>query len=225
MYETNQEVQNEELIPEKSSIIEIMEQIIKYDEEHEKLIKFGELLPNGKSFITSIFSNYSEIKEVVEFLLLHGVDVNQTDKELISPLEHAIKINSIELVQVLVDTNKIEFQSQIKNGFTYLHLAASNKESTILSFLLQMNKIDINSVNALGETPFMIACKELNIDNINLLFHKENIDYLHCNNYGKDALDILVSLSPDEKQSIKQSKEQFYNKLISIINDILDPND
>ena len=77
--------------------------------------------------------------------------------------------------------------------------------------------IDINSVNELGDTPLFEACKSKSIRNINLLFKRENLDYLHCNNKGECALDIVVQLSPNELEAIKQNREKYHNKLISII--------
>ena len=80
IFEMNQEQINKESLPKKCSIIEMMERLVNYDNEHEHLIKFDKLLPKGKSFFTAICSNYSDIGAVCNFLIEHGVDPNIPDK-------------------------------------------------------------------------------------------------------------------------------------------------
>ena len=198
----------------------MMEKLLNYDNEHAHLINFEQLLPNGKSFFTAISSDYEGVGVVCDFLIEHGVDPNQPDKHGVYPLEHAIKINSLDLVTSLVNSNKINYNQLLINGFTYLHLAAQNKDSLILSLILEKNEIDINAVNEQGNTPLIEACKSQCIDNINLLFKKDNLDYLHCNKDGKDALGIISNSLPQiELESIKLNKEKYLNTLISSIDE------
>ena len=223
IFEMNQEQINKESLPKKCSIIEMMERLVNYDNEHEHLIKFDKLLPKGKSFFTAICSDYSDIGAVCNFLIEHGVDPNTPDKDGIYPLEHAININSIDMVTSLVNSEKMNFEQHV-NGSTYMHIAAKNKNSKILSLLLQKSQIDINSVNEKGETPLIEACKSKCIDNINLLFKNDSLDFLHCNKDGKDALDIILVSLPNEIESIRQNKEKYHNLLISRVYEMLSSN-
>lgn len=52
---------------------------------------------------------------------------------------------------------------------------------------------DINITNSQGETPLMCACRCRNSDIIKLLFNFDNLDFLHRNNNGEDALQISKS--------------------------------
>ena len=87
----------------------------------------------------------------------------------------------------------LQIKKFLGNYIHYLHIAAINKNSKILSLLLQKSQIDINSVNEKGETPLIEACKSKCNDNINLLFKNDSLDFLHCNKDGKDALDIILN--------------------------------
>lgn len=53
--------------------------------------------------------------------------------------------------------------------------------------------------------------------NVGLLFKDDNLDYLHCNNKGEDALDTIKKLPLIEHEAAKQSKKAYYDKIISII--------
>ena len=208
----------------QGTIIEIMNQIFDYDEEHSHLIDFTKLLPNGKSFFTSLTNNISE--DIIEFLIIHGADPNMPDKNGISPLEHAIILKSAIFAKKLIDTNKIIF-SKLEKCNSYLHIAAKFDllyNAPILNLLLNTNMIDINSVNDNGETPLMIACKAKNCSVIDLLFQKDNLDYLHCDKNGNDALRIVKLLPINEEKEARQSKEAYHKKIISIITELIQKN-
>ena len=194
----------------------MMSKIYNYDKKHSHLIDFTKLLPNGKSFFTSISKDCSEISSAVEFLIKHDAYPNVPDKDGIYPLEYAIKINSLPFIKSLIDSNIINFQQLVK-GNTYLHIAAAfTNDSKAFDFLLKTNLFDINSINDKGETPLMIACKARNLQAINLLFENNNLDYLHCDENGIDALNILNPFT--SYKDVKQSKEAYHKKIVSIIN-------
>lgn len=73
------------------------------------MIDFSKLLPNGKSFFTSISSNFRNINEIVDFFLQHGCDPDEPDQKGVYSLEHAIKLGSYPFAHLLIQTNKIDF--------------------------------------------------------------------------------------------------------------------
>lgn len=52
--------------------------------------------------------------------------------------------------------------------------------------------MDINVVNDLGNTPLMESCSYKTDCHFNEFFKYDNLDYLHRNNKGKDAIDLLI---------------------------------
>ncbi|KAK8894591.1 hypothetical protein M9Y10_023027 [Tritrichomonas musculus] len=216
IWKTNQNVMDAQLIGDKITLIEMIEKIYNYDNEHDHIINFDKFFQNGRSFFTVIVNDFPEISEVCDFLIEHGADPNKADKNGNYPLEHAIRINSLGMATSLLNSNKFNL-NQTKNGFSYLHLAAQNKDPAILSLLIENAGIDINSVDERGETPLMHACRSCSIECINCLFRKDNLDYLHRNKKGKDALDIFIPLPSDKKESIKKDRTKFHDTLCSIL--------
>lgn len=78
---------------------------------------------------------------------------------------------------------------------TYLHLAARLNDPTILKELLNCKFIDVNSTDECGETPLIEAFRMNLSANIKELFKMVDLNHLHCNNEGKDALQILSNSS------------------------------
>lgn len=199
---------------------DVMKKIYEYDQNHSKSIDFKKLLPNGKSFFTCISRNFDKIKEVSDFLLERGVDPNMPDANGIYPLENAVMINSLGFICSLIESNKIDYH-QLSNGNSYLHIAASFTNINTFQYLLDLNQFDMNSTNNDGETPLFYACKSKNVAIVDLLFSSINdLDYLHCNKNGLDALSIVIKLNPDEIKKVKESKESYHQKIISSIKEM-----
>ncbi|KAK8898237.1 hypothetical protein M9Y10_000515 [Tritrichomonas musculus] len=202
----------------EKSPVDVMNLLYDYDNEHDHLIDFHKLLPNGKSFFSVINRSSRYDIEIVDFLLQHGVDPNQPDKFNYYPLENAIVIHSKDFVTSLLHTNQIDFSVKIPfkkyqndnltNKFnpikstnsillniegleyvSYLHLAAATS-SVILNEFLNVNDIDVNVTNNLGETPLMMAVRHRKRDCITSLFQRNDLDYLHKNKKGQNAIDI-----------------------------------
>lgn len=212
------------------SVFNILEDLLQYDQKHSHLIDCNKLLPNGKSFFT-LKKNSLQIENYVDFFIEHGADPNIPDKEGIYPLEHAIKLNSKGFVSSLIESEKVDLNQkiQVKNSsssndgnkslVSYLHIAAESTNDHILKIFLSNDLLDVNIVDDLGETPLMHACRFKKKANIELLFEKDDLDYLHCNNEGDDALMIAhkISLSTENIETPK-NKEDYFNKLIKEIN-------
>lgn len=169
--------------------IEILKALVDYDSKHLQFIHFGQLLPNGKSVFTQITtiqqsyyyanpcrpgffnsryqSNAKEIDEgtsqYIGFLLDHGADPNKPDLFGVYPLQHAIQIESIPLVKVLLNSGKINYSvkintDQIKNG-TYFHLTAF-ASAEITDQLTSRGIFDPDAKDDLGHTADMIRKME-----------------------------------------------------------------
>ncbi|KAK8842518.1 hypothetical protein M9Y10_026110 [Tritrichomonas musculus] len=201
---------------EDESLIQVMNKLYEYDKEHDNLIDFSKLLPSGKSFLTAFQSNTGSEEEAINFLLDHGCDPDEPDKYNVFPLQNAINSKLIGVINALVDSDKIDLQKQIPllndnekdssakpKYTTYLHIAASIPEPSVLQALLSKKKFDVNATDELGDTPLITACKHKRKRNINSLLCINELDCFHCNKDGKDALSILDPLAPKTKDLIK----------------------
>lgn len=61
-----------------------------------------------------------------------------------------------------------------------------------------------------------------------MLFKKDDIDFLHCNKKGKDALEIiqisnlskgLQQLSPTEIENARKNKEYYHQKILEMLSE------
>ncbi|KAK8880443.1 hypothetical protein M9Y10_003117 [Tritrichomonas musculus] len=184
---TNQD-QNRKI--EFSARIDIMDELLDYDENHFHLINMNNLLPNGKSFFTSINCDCQNLEDIVQYYLVHGVDPNMPDSFGVYPLEYAILNRSYCFFRNLLNSNRIDMSVRLKkNNQTYLHLAAV--DSNMFKDIYNRNQIDINVKDDLGETPLMKVCTFFDVAIWIILFKDDNLDYKHRNNIGEDALDIV----------------------------------
>lgn len=87
-----------------------------------------------------------------------------------------IRSGKVDLTRRFILIEEKFIFSESKNA-TYLHLAACLKSSEILSELLDKNIYDINCKDNSDETPLIKAVKHKSLNNINLLFSKDNLDY------------------------------------------------
>lgn len=202
--------------------IDLLTFLINYDREHDNLIDLKKLLPTGKSFFTSLFSDLNNFKETVNFLLNYGADPNLPDVEQVYPLEYAIRVNSLEFVSALIDSNKIDFSQKVpsKKHYdytdakykTYLHLAAESINTRILNELLKQKVIEINVTDDIGNSPLIEACRNYQIQNIEKLFEFDNLDFLHRNKEGKDALAVMKGQNAPENV---EDKNEYLKLLLS----------
>ena len=121
----------------------------------------------------------------------------------------------------MIETGKIDFTQKIKTTLlskpiytTYLHLATENCATTVIKAMLDGKFIDINATDELGNTPLIYACILKQQRSIQYLFEKDDIDFLHKNNEGNDALRIV---DPQNQKQITNKKD-YYDQLLSALN-------
>lgn len=61
----------------------------------------------------------------------------------------------------------------------------------VLRKILNLNSIDVNAVDSNGDTPLIYAIRSNIKSNIKILFEREDLDFSHFNNSGKDAIDMV----------------------------------
>lgn len=213
------------------SPINIMNLLYKYDKDHHNSIDFNNLLPNGKSFYTSLFDSNIYNDDICHFFLTHGVDPNKPDMNGVYPLEAAINFEYSGAAFELINSGKIDFNQKIKiknidsekpKYTTYIHMAAASSNYEVVEFLLEKKKFDINVLNDVGDTPLIVACKMKRKENVIILFeydfvYNSQIDFHHKNNDGNDALKIVNS-SENAKGEIIEDKDDFLNTLLDHLN-------
>ena len=194
-----------------------------YAKERIDSFDANRLLSNGKTIFTFIMTiYYIDFNEIADVLLDCGANPNIPDKFGNYPLELAMKSKNMNLITdlILSDKFQIDYSKKIKkikkneDGFySYLHLAIELNNSTIVSRLLDQKLIDINVTDDMGDTPLILAVKLKNNYIINELFKHNELDYLHRDNDGHDAL----SFTKYKQDQQVEDKDEYLRLIIQNI--------
>ncbi len=110
------------------------------------------------------------IKEHIKFYAEHGADIYAADKNGITPLDRAIKTNSIEIFQTLINEKNVN--SKDSNGNTPLHIAiVKDAPMSFLEYLVE-NGADVNARNSSGDSVLLMAAQKNKKDAGELLLQK-----------------------------------------------------
>lgn len=95
-------------------------------------------------------------KEIIDFLISNGVDVNAVNEHGSTPLFIAVSNGNYEATELLLKANGIKVNQTI-NGFTALHVAVMNQFVPIVKLLLSHPNLNPNFGTADGATPLHFA--------------------------------------------------------------------
>jgi hypothetical protein len=79
--------------------------------------------------------------------------INVQDEEGYTPLHHAILVNSVESVKLILETGKCDINLKNHMGETPLHLACEKRYVDIVKLLLLEQTCDVNSQDSRKQTP------------------------------------------------------------------------
>jgi len=111
-----------------------------------------------------------------------------------TPLCAALKQNSYDIVKEIIhfyQVNKMDINEQDKNGYTPLHVAASNCDDQILVLLLNYDGINVNIVNEDKNSPLHYFCQKFKSPNCQepfQLFLKKGVNVTAQNKNGETPL-------------------------------------
>ena len=80
--------------------------------------------------------------------------------------------------------------------------------------------IDINSTDKLNETPLVKAIKHRSVENVQLLFSKENLNYKNCYDQEMSAIEVAKSVTDYDsgEEETLETKEDYLEYLIHLMN-------
>ncbi|XP_046557960.1 E3 ubiquitin-protein ligase MIB2-like [Haliotis rubra] len=148
------------------------------------------IIHNGVTPLTLACSN--GIVDVVKQLLDEGVDINQPDAGLQTPLLHTLFKERDAVLEMLLargcDVNKAGQQ-----GITPLHLSVINDKTAYVKLLVK-KKADVNIRDQNGNTPIHIALRMGRKDLVSIMLEAEHIDHRVCNrgNFNNLQLASLI---------------------------------
>ena len=95
--------------------------------------------------------HHNNHKQIAEFLLANGADVNAKNRRGATPLHVAARAGQKEVAEFLL-ANGADIEAKERYGFTPLHLAVQGNHKEIVELLL-VNGADVNAVDKGGWTP------------------------------------------------------------------------
>ena len=128
-------------------------------------------------------------KEMQNYLISIGADVNNKDKIGRSSLLQAIKLNSIELINKLIEHNA-NIHVKMKDGWTLLMEASLNGFLDIANLLIAKG-VNVNDQTIRGKTALIMAVIRKDLDMVKLLI-KNGADQNAKMEYGSNSISIAV---------------------------------
>jgi tetratricopeptide (TPR) repeat protein len=98
-----------------------------------------------------------------KLMIDHGATIDWLDPSRLTPLMHAVRIDSIEMVTFLL-SEQADVNVKGERGSTALHMATYTRDKRIVQRLLEVNGLDINATNASGLTALHSCVKQNNLD-------------------------------------------------------------
>lgn len=135
-------------------------------------------------------SNKKNKKEIIEFLLEHGADVNMSDSKGDTPLHHAVLNGEDETVALLLLCPAININQLNDEGETALYKACITENQLIAKKLIDAGAL-ANQGDKDGITPLHQACQKHNQNIVNLLLECPGIQIDPTDNKGFTPLHVL----------------------------------
>ncbi|KAL2827273.1 ankyrin repeat-containing domain protein [Aspergillus pseudoustus] len=109
----------------------------------------------GQSFLCSAAARGSS--ETLQVLLEHGWDVNEVDKEGMTPLHLASARGHRSTVMALLNNAQVKVNARDRTASTALHEAAAGGHLEVVKLLLAEENININAKDRHARTPLWLA--------------------------------------------------------------------
>ena len=134
--------------------------------------------------VPSYYAIQSENITHLKLLARYKSDLSVKDNYGETLLHHAIKRNSLDVVQYLLQ--KIDYRIKNHSGHTPFHCTARQNQIVYFKLLLEKGA-DVNEVDNEGNSILMLAIDNLAYDFVNLLLAMK-VDVNHSNKYQRTAL-------------------------------------
>ena len=134
--------------------------------------------------------------DILQLLLQEGADPDCVGPHKIRPTHCAAFSGHPDVLQELLRAGAYP-NVRDDEGWTPLRSAIDSRNHEAAKLLLNTGKVDVNSTDALGETPLHAACRSASAETVDMLASckSEGVDFLREDSSGRSALDIAEVLA------------------------------
>lgn len=160
---------------------------ILYQVEGKRLIHSKDKSGNTPLHLACCSKKGGHKKELIEFLIKEGANVNATNNHMSTPLYIAVSNGNIEGTSALLKASKLKVNQQNPEGFTALHVAVMSQSIPLIEQLLAHPEINPNFGTTDGATPLHFAAMQGLVEEAILLINhpRTNINApQHDHTYG-----------------------------------------
>lgn len=131
----------------------------------------------------------------IKLLVEAGANINTENDEHFSVANIAAINGNADIIEYLMNFEDVDFNHRDCEGSTPLFNAARFNQLKVLIFLLKMRKVDVNSKCGKNELrPLHIAADRDNIESIELLFSRRDLDVNAKDKNGRTALHVATEM-------------------------------
>jgi len=171
---------------------------------------------NRNALFYAINSNNSDNIEMINNLIINGININDNDCEGQSPLTLAVQKGQKETVKILLNNGSDVDHKVSRDGNTALHYAVTNNKPELI-FLILSKKPNLNIKNKNEQTPMEIATNLSRTEVYQILAEEYNSRELLSNTQIKEdnlkedeEINALNSFAPSN-QNIQSTNMSYHN--------------
>ena len=150
--------------------------------------------------VTSMYSNFEVIKELVSHETCRTSELNKKND---TALQIAAELNKLDSAELLLTSGKCSIHDIIKAVETkyVLHKAIASERKCMVEALLNVSRCPISVLNPDGDTPLHVACNST-LEIFKTIVFNERCDLNTPNTDGNTALHITLSYQTLQKSHI-----------------------
>jgi ankyrin repeat protein len=141
-------------------------------------------------------NNFQYLRNLNKNVIKHYNDIYYSEYGIITLF---IDYNNLIATQELLRNPNINLNGKDSYNRTLLHNSAETDNIIIASYLLNLDYIDVNSIDYEGQTPLIISLLNRNIDIFKLLLKRKDINIYVEDNYNCSVISYTNKMANKEE--------------------------